>query len=173
MPNEQFFALGEILKPRGVMGELKVYSYTEIRCMSYYCTLKSVWVGKTANKIIEYEVVKSRIFKLFFLFCLKGIDTVEKADTLRHNFIYIPEELRADLAENEILIDDLLGSVVFNTKGVKLGKVVNFFNNGANGICEVVGLNKTNFLFPVTNEVLIEVQRKQKRLIIDPLEQML
>ena len=166
--------IGQVMKPRGIKGELKIYPYTEQHCMEYYCKLPSVWIGKSANLAKEYQVIKNRIFKNFFLCCLNGVNTIEQAIKLKLNFLFIPKEQRAEIKKDEILLDDLLDSEVFNADGKKLGKVINFFHSGANGICEVVRLdNKPNFLFPVTSEVLIETDSVKKKLVINPLEGML
>ncbi len=167
--------IGQIIKTRGLRGELKIYPYTESYCMQHYCSLSSVWVGEEEEKTIEYKLVEARIFKNFFLFLLQGIDTVEKASALLRKYFFVPENNRAALQENEILVDDLVGSQVVNVKGEHLGKVVDFFHNGANGVCEVFpekdSASQKKFLFPVIEQVLLKINKEKKLLVVELLEE--
>ena len=72
---EPLFKIGQIIKTRGLKGELKIYPYTEDYCMQQYCELSSVWVGKETKETKEYSLIEARVFKNFFLFFLRGIDT--------------------------------------------------------------------------------------------------
>ena len=163
---EPLFKIGQIIKTRGLKGELKIYPYTESYCMQHYCGLSSVWIGKEEKKVKEYKLVEAKIFKNFFLFFLQGVVSLEKAASLVGNYLYVPESSRAALQENEILVDDLVGSQVVNVKGKNLGKVVGFFNNGANGVCEVAPTKDSavqeKFLFPVIDQVLLGINKKKK-----------
>ena len=172
---EPLVKIGQIIKTRGLKGELKIYPYTEDYCMQQYCELSSVWVGKEEKEAKEYSLIEAKIFKNCFLFFLGGIDSIEKAASLLRNYLFIPESSRVALQENEILVDDLVGSQVVNVKGERLGKVVDFFHNGANGVCEVLAernsASPSRFLFPVTQQVLLEINKEKKLLIVELLEE--
>ena len=136
--------------------------------MQHYCSLPSVWIGKEEGQTREYKVIEARIFKSCFLFILQGIDTVEKASGFMREYLFVPESNRAVLQENEILVDDLVDSQVVNVTGDPLGKVVSFFHNGANGVCEVFpdkdSVSQKKFLFPVIDQVLLEINKEKKLL---------
>ena len=172
---EPLFKIGQIIKTRGLKGELKIYPYTEDYCMQQYCELSSVWVGKETKETKEYSLIEARVFKNFFLFFLRGIDSIEKAASLLQSYLFIPESSRVALQEGEILVDDLVGSQVMNVKGENLGKVVDFFHNGANGVCEVCpeknSMSQKKFLFPVTQQVLLEINKEKKLLVVELLEE--
>ena len=78
--------------------------------MQHYCRLSSVWIGEEEEQTIEYKLVEARIFKNFFLFLLQGVDSIEKANMLVRKYFFVPENNRATIQENEILIDHLVGS---------------------------------------------------------------
>ena len=54
---------------------------------------------------------------------------------------------------------------------VKIRKVVDFFHNGANGVCEVCpeknSMSQKKFLFPVTQQVLLEINKEKKLLVVE------
>lgn len=167
--------IGKIIKTRGIKGELKVYPYTEDYCMEYYCSLPNLWIGVDEEKVEKHQVVQSRVFQNFFLFIFEGIDDPQKAFLLTKKFVFVSHQQRMPLRAGEVFTQDLLGSEVFLHNGRKLGVVVDFFHNGANGVCEVKSIegSKKNFLFPTTRQVLQEVNGAEKKLIIEPLEGML
>ena len=106
---------------------------------------------------------------------MQGVDSIEKANMLVRKYFFVPENNRATIQENEILIDHLVGSQVVNVKGEHLGKVVDFFHNGANGVCEVFpeknSVSQKKFLFPVINQVLLKIDKEKKLLVVDLLEE--
>jgi 16S rRNA processing protein RimM len=170
--------IGKIIKTRGVKGEVKVYPYTDDDCMEHYCSLPFLWVGRDEESSVKHKIERARVFQKYFLLVFDGIDEPQKALALMQNFLFVPSAQRADLKEDEVLIEDLVGSEVFQLDGKKLGLVVNFFHNGANGVCEVKrsgaeSNTKKNFLFPITKQILHKVIREEKKLIIDPLKGML
>ena len=171
----ELVTIGRIIKPRGIKGELKVYPYTENYCMEHYCSLPFLWIGNSKKKPKKYKVIQARIFQKYFLFIFEGISNPDEALLLIKKLIFIPIEQRVKLKEGEIFIADLVGNEVFLENGQKLGIVVNFFHNGANGVCEVKRLDKKKkkILFPTTQQVLQKVYGQKKKLVIAPLEGML
>ena len=181
----ELVTIGKVIKPRGVRGEIKVYPYTEGYCMEHYCSLPSLLLGINEQELQEYMLVQARVFQKYFLFIFDGVSSFEGAFALRHNFVFVSSKQRAEVSKDEVLVTDLVGSEVFQKDGKKLGVVIDFFHNGANGVCEVQMLDsdfvenknttskKNSFLFPTTREVLVEVCKAEKKLIIVPLEGML
>lgn len=121
-------AIGTILKPRGLQGELKI-DITYNRPAVFH-DLKSVTIGKQV-----YQVARGSVQNGFAYLRLVGIDSIEKAEPLRNQKVQVPTE-DLHLAENEVLSSDLIGFEVVH-RGKKIGTVASVENYGAGDFFEI------------------------------------
>ncbi len=151
--------IGKIFNSHGVKGEVKVASYTSYP--EIYASLGQVTlIGKETKQV--YKVINTRPVKDHWLFKLEGVENMDQAKDLKGFDIYVSEDELIPLAEDEFLISDLIDAKVYSTENAYLGKVLNYFDNGEHGICEVKAENGKIFLFPTTKEVLIDIEANDK-----------
>jgi len=167
---EDLLLIGKITKPHGVRGKLKAISYAESPLVFsdadvLYLSLKSgpqislkvesvSFHGDTA--ILELEEIKSR----------------EKAEEIAGGELYIEKKYLTPLEEDEYYRYELIGLEVETVGGLNIGTIEDVFPTGANDVL-VVRKGKVENLIPTTQEVIKEVDLELKRVIIEPLENMI
>lgn len=120
--------IGNILKPRGLKGELKVgitYNRPQI-----FNQLEMVII-----KNHEYQVVRSSLQNGFGYLMLAGIDTIEKAEQFRNAPLCVNDGA-LNLATDEVLSTQLIGFDVVHF-GKVIGKIKAVENYGGGDFFEI------------------------------------
>ena len=152
-------AIGTVLKPRGLQGELKIgmtYNHPEIFNELTQITLN----GKV------YFVERGSVQNGFAYLRLAGIDSIEKAELLRNQTVMV-EEIALHLKDDEILSSDLIGFTVMHM-GKVVGEVVAVENYGAGDFFEIAITGKEFVLIPNEDDFILETNVKTRTLILTP-----
>lgn len=170
MSAEDLLLIGKITKPHGVRGKLKVYSYAESPqvfsdAQVLYLNLKS-----GSKKPLEIESVSFHGDMAIMGFV--EIDNREKAEEIAGGELYIDKKYLKPLEEDEYYRYELIGLEVETIDGLNIGKIEDVFPTGSNDVL-VVKKGKVENLIPVTREVVKEVDLEKKRVLIEPLENMI
>lgn len=164
-----YLKVGQILKPHGVRGEVKVYPLTD-DCKRY-SKLKKVYTTKDDANFSEIEIESVKYVKEFPIVKLKGIDTVNDAEKLRQEYIYVDRENAVKLPEGSYFIADLIGMKVITDIGEDLGEVVSVFPTGSNDVYEVKSPNyKKNILLPAIKDVILDINIESREMKVHILE---
>lgn len=124
--------IGQIVKPQGLMGELKVKPFAD------EIAFKSLDYVYLDNSNVKTKVNKST-FRLGFAFItLDGVVDRTMADNLRGKTISID---RDDLIvkEGELIIDDMLDMKVFLSTGENVGEIISIEQYGSADIITISG----------------------------------
>ena len=105
-------AIGTVLKPRGLQGELKV-EMTYNRPAIFHDLTTVTLAGQI------YHVARGNVQNGFAYLRLVGIDTIEKAEKFRNQNIMV-EDTALHLQEDEVLSSELIGFEVVH-QGKKIG----------------------------------------------------
>lgn len=162
MPSKELTQIGRVNNTLGLKGEMKVEPLT-----SYpedYLDLKTIFVleGEIPR---EVKIKKLQLTKGKWILALEGVNRIEDAEKLKGQGLYLNEEDLVPLDEDEFFVHDLLHAAVYSEKDEYLGEVVDYFETGANGVCEVKN-GEDSFLFPTTQEVLQEILKEENKIII-------
>ena len=152
-------AIGTVLKPRGLQGEIKIgmtYNHTEI-----FNELNEVFLNGQ-----KYLVESGSVQNGFAYLSLQGIDSVEKAEKLRNQTVMV-EESALHLNDNEILSSELIGFDVVHL-GKKVGSVVAVENYGAGDFFEIAITGKEFVLIPNEDDFILETNVKTRTLVLSP-----
>ena len=95
-----YLELGQIVNVKGLKGEVKVNPFTEK--INRFETLKTILV-KMKNENKEFEIEKVSYHKNQVILKLKGINTIEEAETLRNCYILVNRSNLEPLAEGVYL----------------------------------------------------------------------
>lgn len=151
--------VGQIVKPQGLSGELKIKPL--IQNMGVFNTLTHVSVG---DKILTIASVSARMGFIYMRF--ENIDNIFKAGTLRGKFISIDKNIITDtLKDNEYLIEDIIGYEVLDDNGVKIGKLKSVENYGSTDVY-FVKQTGGQLLFPNVPEIIKDIDSINKRIIL-------
>ncbi len=155
--------IGRILKPFGVKGEMKIELITDFP--ERFNDLRRVYLVSSRGKEITSEVQSVRHAGGATFLRFSGYDTPETARELNGWFIKVPREEAVPLPEGSYYRFELIGMEVICESGEKLGTITDIFETGSNDVYVVKRGRKETYI-PATKEIVKQVDRKTKRMVI-------
>ena len=155
----QFIEAGEIVTTHGVRGEVKVLPWLdspEDLCEFDRCRIDGV----------EYKILSCRIQKTCNLVVLSGIDTMEKAQTMRGKVL---ELYREDIDDEIVFAAELIGVEVF-WDGVSIGKIVDVLDYPGNMVYVVKGQHE--HMIPAVKQFVLNTDLDANRMDVQIIEGM-
>jgi len=157
-----YLTLGQVLKPQGIKGELKLKPFVDD--LTRFLELPHVFL-KVRGRYEKRRVDSARTYKRFAYIKLEGCDDRNTAETLRGEYLYIDRENAAKLPEGASYIADLIGLAVEDETGRQLGTLAEILQTGGVDIYSVRG--KRNFLFPLAPGVLLKKDLENRVIVVD------
>ena len=120
--------IGEILKPQGIRGELKIKPLLDDAALIK--KFKKVYIGGAEHKVLSARVDPNAAY-----LALSGVADRNAAELLRGKEV---EALRADapaLEEGRYYIVDVIGCAVVTNSGERLGEIVDILSAHTNSRC--------------------------------------
>tara|TARA_B100000780_G_scaffold93133_1_gene64707 strand:- start:1378 stop:1902 length:525 start_codon:yes stop_codon:yes gene_type:complete len=164
MKKEACFYLGTIVGKYSFKGELLVKTDTDN--IESNTELLSVFID-IDNKLVPYFVKKCLVHKSSLLrFKFEDVNNEEIADTLIKKKIYLSLDLLPKLKGNKFYYHEVIGfKIIDKLKGV-LGIVENINDQTSQPLFEVTD-GKKNILVPLHDDLLIEIDRKNKSILVN------
>ncbi len=164
---KEYIKVGKIVNTHGVKGCMKCLPLTDD--MERFDELEYVYTEK--------DDIKRRINDVWYrkgmvYIMLEDINDMDTAESFRDTFVSILEDQLRELPEDSYYLFDLEGMEVYSTLGEYLGKIDIIYQTGANDVYEIVNGNKT-FLIPAVQDVVKEVDIKNKKMVINVIEGLL
>ena len=155
--------IGKAVKPRGVKGEMKIEPMTDFP--ERFTKLSRVTLVSPKGAEIACSVMSVRYAGGFPFILFAGYDSPEKAKALNGWFVKVPEEETVPLPEGAYYWFELIGMEVVSESGEPLGVIVDIFETGSNDVY-VIKRGKEEVYIPATREIIRQVDREAKRMII-------
>ncbi len=156
-----FLVIGQITKPHGVTGEVRVIPHTDVP--ERFTWLEKVFVGKTNPQPIVVE--SARLHNNLVLLKLAGYDDRDAVEVLRGAWLQVPESEAIPLAEGEYFLFQLIGIEVLTDGGEPLGNLVEIIETGANNVFRVSG-SRGDVLLPDIDEVILGIDLDNGRMTV-------
>jgi 16S rRNA processing protein RimM len=155
----RFLVIGRVIKPHGVLGEVRVEIITELP--ERFTWLKTIYVGEASPQPVGVESV--RFHKDFALIKFEGCDSREAAVELRNQLLLVPEDEAIPLEEGEYYLYQLEGLEVYTDEGEHLGQLVEVVETKANNVFVIHG-PRGEVLLPDTEEVVLDIDFENGRM---------
>ena len=148
-------------RAHGVRGVVRVRASADFR------GVEALWLDDT-----RYVVRHASRDKEEWLVTLEGVGDRNAADALRGRTVRLQ---RADVpvADDELLVADLVGCTVVDVAGATIGEVTGSFDSGAHEVLELRGAGGKEILLPLVDAFLVSIDVAQKRIVYDPPEGLL
>ena len=161
----EYIECGKIVKPQGIKGEVKLYPWSDDA--GFLLDFETVYVGK--NKT-PYKLLGGRTMKQMAVLSLEGVKTVEDAQGLRDEIVYIKRE-DAKLKEGQCFLSEMIGMEVLDEKtGESYGEMIDFSETGANNVYHIKGRDGKVYLIPAIDEVVKRISLDENKIYIKPLD---
>ncbi|MBQ9941705.1 MAG: 16S rRNA processing protein RimM [Christensenellaceae bacterium] len=157
-----YFRLGQVLKPQGIKGEVKIKPFVDD--LGRFDDLTCVYL-KDHGQYEKREVSSARTYKQFAFLKIEGFDDRNQAELLRNRYLYVDRENAAPLPEGAYYIADLEGCRVEDEKGNLLGTLEEIFNTGGVDIYSVKA--KKSFMFPLAPGVVLRRAPEEGVIVVD------
>lgn len=123
----EFVCVGKIIKPQGIKGEVKILPSID---------LPAIFNGK--HKLyIERRLTphQSATYRLGYAYVkFEEITDRNVAEKYRNKFVYITKEEFLSLSTDDFLIEDLIGTVIYDEQGELVGQIMNAVDYGFDDI---------------------------------------
>ena len=161
----EYTLIGEVLRPQGIKGEVKVRPDTDDA--DRYLDLESVFAKRekdTGYTVMSVDSARVQADGVYLR--LNGAQDRNEAEKQRGLFLYVDREHAVQLGEDSNFICDLIGCEVYGDKGTYIGKVIDVLQPGANDVY-VLSTPRGEVLVPALKKVFPVTDVENRRMIAD------
>jgi 16S rRNA processing protein RimM len=148
--------VGYVLRAHGVRGVVRIKASIDLSA------LDALFIGEE-----RFALRHASRDKEDWLVTLDGVADRNAADALRGKKVRLPRAA-VHVADDELLVADLVGCKVLDVAGTMLGEVTGSFDSGAHEVLEVRAADGKEFMLPFIDEFIREVDTDGKRIVCDP-----
>jgi 16S rRNA processing protein RimM len=154
-------AVGRVLAPFGLKGELKVQALTDNP--RRFAPGSKLFAGDQPVTVLKSREAQGHVFLM-----LKGYAGRGSVDRFRHAMLQVPEAALEPLPEGEYYRFQLIGLTVSGRDGASLGTLDEIIETGANDVYRVRTPDGNDVLIPALDDVIVSVDLAAKRMVVDP-----
>ncbi len=155
---EKQLIVGEIVKPQGIRGEVKVIPFTD--GAEDFRAFKRVFIDGTEYKVLSVRIGDGAVYLGF-----RGVPDRNAAELLRGKSVVVLREDVPEPEEGRYYIVDLLGSEILTETGESLG-ILKDIRQAATDVYMMESEGK-EILFPAAVGVIVSVDLAEKKLTVN------
>lgn len=159
----EYLVIGEVLKPQGVRGEIKVRPIT---CdIGRFEGLKEVWLeagGEYGARSVRVTRMDEDAVYLKF----DGVDDRDQAEKLRGQFLYVDRAHAVELEEDENFIVDLIGLQGIDDEGGEYGTLIDVMQPGGNDVYVFRDEKRRETLVPALKTAILKVDLQARTVLM-------
>ncbi len=157
---------GKVSKTHGLSGEVKIVPFS--RRLENLLRLERVFIQKQGEeKPLEFKIIGRKLEKESVIVKLEGVKSVDDAERIRGCSVMVKISDLAETEENEYYWFQLIGLRVYTTDGKYIGHVEDLIDRISQSLL-IVKEGKKEFLIPMINTVVKEINLKDSTLVISP-----
>lgn len=156
--------LGQFGKTFGVLGWLRLYSYTDpIENILNYATLKI----ENKQHIENIQIQSSKRKDNYLLVKLANCNTPEAAQLYTNKEIFVYREELPPLEQKEFYWQDLIGCTVINNDQKELGILTEILNTKANDVLVIKNESGKETLIPCLPSTIKEINIEKNYILVN------
>jgi len=164
MRKDDCFYLGKIAKKFSFKGEVLIYLDTDEP--ELYENMESVFVEFNKN-LVPFFIEHSSLHKNDFLRVqFEDVDSETEADTLIGCDIYLPLSMLPKLEGNKFYFHEVIGFEIEDKRLGIFGVIQSINDTTAQPLFEVLN-GEVEMLIPMIDHFLVEIDRKNKKVVMD------
>jgi len=164
---KDYVPVGKILNSHGVHGEVRVFPFSGVPDNFKFYS-KMVAVNSESGLSLTLTVKRTRNQGKFVILRFENLNTRDEAELLRGSQLLVHKHDLPPLGPDEYYWFELKGMRVETDDGQELGIVSSIFNTKAHDVI-VVTSREGEYLIPVNDEVIQQLDSKAGRVVIKPL----
>ena len=151
-----YIAVGQIVGPHGIRGEVKVEPLTDFPERFKKGARIFLGTATDSSEVAPIEIAAARPHQGRWLVMFSQVKDRNAAEALRDRYLLIPAADAMPLGEHENYVHDLIGLEVVTTDGAALGRIAEILFTPANDVYVVRG-PRGEVLIPATRDVILSV----------------
>ncbi len=157
-----FLVVGEILKPWGFRGEIKIKILTDFgnRLVKH----KTLYLGEKAR---AFQVEHARLHSGYALVKFVGYDSDTSVAKLRGELVKIPASEAAKLKKGQYYHHQIIGLNVVTADQTPLGVITEILETGANDVYLVKTPQDKELLLPALKSVIKKIDLDAKTMTVE------
>ncbi len=163
--------VGQIVNIFGIHDELKIVSFSDFSAKRYKIGNKLVLRNEMTDQEFEAKVTSYRRHRGLDIVGFEGITTQNAAQYFNWNVLADKHDVK--LPKHTYFYEDLVGCLVEDDQGMKLGEVVKVTDYGAHPLLIVKRVDDTTFQVPFVPFFIKNVDITAKAIIINVIDGML
>lgn len=165
------FNVGVIVNTHGIRGDLKILSKTDFPEERFARGNELFMVNEQTNEQIKVVVESYREQKGMFYIHLNGFNHINEVEKYKGWVLKITEDQQGELDDGEYFYHQIIGCEVVTDEGEELGTITDILSPGANDVWVVKPHSKgKEILLPVIDPVILNVDVKQKKVLVHIIE---
>lgn len=170
MKEKQLVVIAKIIKPHGILGNLKIKPFTEN--LEQFSNYQEFFIQGEGEKLTVNGV---KPLNGFMVISFNNIDTIEKAENYRGKLLEIDRDKiveNKNLESDGFLIDDLIGFEVSDNNGINLGFIDSYYEGGYSGLYLVKVAKESStkknqdFFIPCNMDFFKKIDKKNRLIIL-------
>jgi 16S rRNA processing protein RimM len=171
MNGPRLVPVGKIVRTHGLRGALKIFPYGETLALQKPGAELYLYTAADTGRI-GLTLAHLRVQGRHLVAQFSEIGDVDAAQRILDQEVFFPEELLPPAAEGEYYHYQLIGLRVETASGEAVGILRGVIETGSNDVY-VIGHTSGEILIPALAEVILEVDLRGGRMIIEPPEGLL
>ena len=161
-PKEKCFYFGKVIRTHGYKGGLKVV--LDVDDPPKYAKLELIFV-ELKKKLVPYFIENIQFEKNKANLKFEDINTIEQAERFLQASLYLPLDLLPKLKGNKFYYHEVTGFTVTDVQYGEIGTILKIIELPGNPLFSV-DYDGTEILIPVTDEIILKVDRRSKSIHI-------
>lgn len=171
--NNSYYEVGKIVNTHGLQGEVKVVTFSDFKEERYQPGNVLYLFFDLAAEPVPLTISSHRENKKFDLLTFQGYEHINDVEKWKGSSLKVKAEDRiSNLDPDEYYFDDIIGCRVSTVDGQDIGVVHEILQPGANDVwvVQMDGPSGKEVLIPYTEEVVKQIDIKQKQISIQLIE---
>jgi 16S rRNA processing protein RimM len=169
-----FYNVGKIVNTHGIRGEVRVISSSDFAADRYQPGNLVYFFRDHNAEGIPLTISGYRTHKNFDLLTFEKHTNINDVEKYKGGLLKIKDRDEQELNEGEFYYDQIIGCEVITDTGEELGKVKEILSPGANDVWVVQRNGKgKDILLPYIDDVVKDVQIKEKKIVVHIIEGLL
>ena len=157
------YLTGNVLKPKGLKGELKVQPVTDYP--ESFLKRKELYIGKTPEDAVLRKVLSAKLHQGFAWIVFEGIGSREEAEAVAGYHLFVTHDDLEPLPDDRAYIHDLIGLEVLDERGGKIGRVSDVLEMPAHDVYEIETVGR-KVLVPAVEEFVEEIDLRKGIMVL-------
>ncbi len=167
---DEFVSIGKVLRARGLKGEVKVLPLTDIP--DRFTQLDAVYVTITPEKVRRVAIEHVSYYKRFAYLRFQGCNSLAEIEEFIGKALQVKRAASPELPDGVYYHYEILDSEVYTEENQRLGTVIDIIETGAHDVYVVQG-DEREYLIPVTRDIVTQIDREKRIIIVNPIEGLL